>query len=402
MDRDIMKSKKAPSAKSSNAVGREHMATKHAFIDTSTLLHYQHLREIDWVTLTQGGEVVLVLAPVVRREISSHKDLHPQKRARKRAADVARFCHEQWSKADEYEVALKEGVRLRFEPRDPMLDFKAHGLRTELQDDFLVASMLEFKTVHPNTTVLLVTADLDLTVKASDHGFDVLHLPDTCRRPEEPDEGLATLQKKVAEYESQRPALRLVACAQGRELGNGAAVTLSIPRPVTSEDLLMAAHFRASEQAARARAHRSSLASDWDSEWLYPDEERRREQEHELRLQEAFAEEAREVEREGREVDVTVTIHNDGTAPASHVVVEVTATEPLEVVGDQKAEAPRVMHTMSATLAAFKIRFPKRFVADGARLTLTAICAETALVSQTLDLRVDRVAVEPFRPDQRH
>lgn len=41
------------------------------FIDTNVLLHYQRLEQIDWPALTQAQSVLIVLPPVVFRELNT-------------------------------------------------------------------------------------------------------------------------------------------------------------------------------------------------------------------------------------------------------------------------------------------------------------------------------------------
>ncbi len=62
------------------------MGTIHLFPDTPNFLHYQTFEQIDLPALLGADAVVLVIAPIVIRELNDHKDSHPTPRLRKRAA----------------------------------------------------------------------------------------------------------------------------------------------------------------------------------------------------------------------------------------------------------------------------------------------------------------------------
>src|ERR1039457_3665359 len=83
------------------------------FIDTNVLLHYRRLEEIDWLGLSRSKEVVIVLCPVVIRELEQKKVFHPQKKIRQRAQEIIASLHSKLSGAGA--DIVKKGVRLRSE-----------------------------------------------------------------------------------------------------------------------------------------------------------------------------------------------------------------------------------------------------------------------------------------------
>jgi predicted ribonuclease YlaK len=130
-----------------------------AFPDTNIFLHYRPIAELDWHSMTQGHPIRIQIAPVVTRELEQHKTFHPIKRIRNRAATALRMLHN----------FLEDGVPCKITRDDVWLDFLVYEpsqefavskrLNLQLADDWLVATVLDFREAHAGTKVLLVTAD---------------------------------------------------------------------------------------------------------------------------------------------------------------------------------------------------------------------------------------------------
>jgi len=59
----------------------------YVLLDANILLHFQPPSQIDWPALTGVRRVFLVVYPLLRKELSKAKDMHPNKRIRKRAGE---------------------------------------------------------------------------------------------------------------------------------------------------------------------------------------------------------------------------------------------------------------------------------------------------------------------------
>lgn len=68
-----------------------------------------------------------------------------------------------------------------------MLNFASAGLSKEVPDDFLIATIVEFKGNSPEANVVLMTDDFGLKLKAGTHGINVLRPPEELRLPDELD-----------------------------------------------------------------------------------------------------------------------------------------------------------------------------------------------------------------------
>ncbi len=173
-------------------------APAYLFLDTNIFLHFRRPDEIDWRTLVEGAEVEIVLALSVVREIDNQKAVNPVKRLRKRAAEALKWIDSLHLRPGEPARQLRDGVGLSLLRRDPKID-GSRGLRTALPDDWLIASVLGFRAKGRRVTVLLVTDDLGMRLKAEGYGIDCRKPPDKDRLPDEADPAEAELRKVKAE-----------------------------------------------------------------------------------------------------------------------------------------------------------------------------------------------------------
>lgn len=180
--------------------------TTYVFLDTNTALHFKRPDQIDWRTLANANEVVLVAAPVLLRELEQQKFINGSSKLRVRAAEYINWLH-QFVRQPETEV--RADVRWLFMPDEPQLDFTAEGLSQTIADDHLIASVLHYIR-QSDASVLVATADLGLQVKLRPRKIDVLELPDDLRLPVEPDPAELEnreLRRQIARFEARMPKL---------------------------------------------------------------------------------------------------------------------------------------------------------------------------------------------------
>jgi hypothetical protein len=200
-----------------------------AFVDTNTFLHFRPIPELEWLRILGSNEVTIIIVPIIIRQLDTQKDMNDRKAIRRRAASRLTWIRELLRIGRH--TAIREGVSVRLEPREPELDLPAYHLSRAVDDDLLLASIIEYRERHPAERVVLVTADIGLMVKASHHNVEVVELLKDARLPEEvdPDEArIRELEQQVRELESSRPDLRL-RFADGPERG-----TFRLPRPVSA------------------------------------------------------------------------------------------------------------------------------------------------------------------------
>lgn len=179
------------------------------FVDTNVLLHYRRLEETDWLSLSKCKEVVIVLCPAVIRELDQHKVNHSQNKFRKRAQEIIASLS-RFSAMDS--ALIRDGVRLEFLSKDPNIDFLAHNLRSELSDDWIIASILEWRLKYPSDEIKIVSADLGVSIKARAQGIPTLSPLDADKLADELDAAekqIKDLRKELAEIKNSLPQLKL-------------------------------------------------------------------------------------------------------------------------------------------------------------------------------------------------
>ena len=216
-------------------LGKWPQVMTYLFVDTNVLLHYRRLEEIDWLNLSKSKEVVVILCPVIIRELDQHKDSHPQNKIRKRAQEIIASLHSKLS-GEESDV-IRNGVRLEFIAEDPSIDFSKYRLRSEITDDWLIASVIEFKQRNPNDEIKIVSADLGLSIKSKAQNIKVLRPSETDRLAKELDvdeKRIRDLQKELAEVKNSIPELKL--CFWKSEKQNVFQIQLQQPIPFSEDE----------------------------------------------------------------------------------------------------------------------------------------------------------------------
>ncbi len=178
------------------------------FLDTNVLLHYRRIDEIDWLSISGTDAVVLLICPIVVRELDHHKDTNPQNKLRKRAQEVISDLQSKL----EGSTDIRAGVQIEFLTSDPRVDFPRHGLHRDVNDDWLIASVIEWQTQQPGRVGAIVSADLGVSIKARANGISVIKLPDALKLASEqdPEEAkLKRLQSELAELRNSLPKLEI-------------------------------------------------------------------------------------------------------------------------------------------------------------------------------------------------
>ena len=152
---------------------------RYAFLDTNLLIHFPFVNEIKWPKLLGEKQVCLVLTPVVFDELDDMKDGMTKPGRRDLARRVSNFLISELEKAaPDAEVALPQrpSTKLLYFDKDA-LDINV-SLRTDKQDDRLIAAMLHFAKERPDDDVVLISDDFNLRSRAVRFGFQA-------RNPEE-------------------------------------------------------------------------------------------------------------------------------------------------------------------------------------------------------------------------
>lgn len=176
-------------------------------VDTNVLLHFKQPDQMDWAAV--ADDVVLLIIPVVVRELEKIKAVGGNLRVRQRAGKVAAWLARLLEA--EQDVQLRPGVALRFIWHDANIDFEIHRLVREIQDDHVIASMIDLAGTLPEKPVLC-TADVGLRMKAKPRGIALYTPPESERLAEDADpkdRQITELRRELQQLSSKLPQLNV-------------------------------------------------------------------------------------------------------------------------------------------------------------------------------------------------
>jgi hypothetical protein len=182
------------------------------YIDTNIFLHYQPFDQIDWSEIAKSDNVLLIIPPVTIRELNHYKDSQSRLHIKKRSSEAIRKLTQLFDTG--ITAKLRDNVSIKFEDRDPVIDYSTTYLNPNIQDDQLIASMLMDRKESPECNLVLITSDLGLALstKAGRHGITTIRMPENLRIVDEPDQNenkIKQLEQQVRELNIRVPSLLL-------------------------------------------------------------------------------------------------------------------------------------------------------------------------------------------------
>jgi rRNA-processing protein FCF1 len=186
------------------------MDTVFVVLDTNTFLHYVGLEQVCWNEVFPEQNVVLFICPPVIRELNKHKDTPRTPKLRDRATAALRKI-DTWADSST-PIILRDKVEVRFRINDPRIEFADHNLVRDIEDDHLIATLIELRAEVSSTLVVLLTKDTGLKLKARAQGFSVVSLPASASLPDDvlsSEKKIRELEAQVRELQNARPRLRL-------------------------------------------------------------------------------------------------------------------------------------------------------------------------------------------------
>lgn len=326
------------------------------FLDTNVFLHYTFFDEIDWRAVVKAEEVIIIIPPITVREIDKAKVLNPSKRTRRRAGKVIAKLSSLLESASP--ASLRYCKEVRFEDREPTIDFAEHQLDRKVQDDDLVAQIIMHRDENPESEVVLVTSDSGLLLrgKANRLGIGVVPMPDSMKLPEEPD----SQEKRIKELEQQLRELNQRIPILSLAFENGKQRTrFSLGPP----DELTPSELEDEVQQMKQDFPKLEYQSKQDLEWLLPvdstirklvgdmldslisdddvDTYNRRLDEYYQAYAKYLPENAQHTEIMRRVLKLAVSITNEGTVPAKDIDVFLHFPDGFELMNvDDLPKAP--------------------------------------------------------------
>ncbi len=145
----------------------------YAFPDSNALMRFQTFDEVAWEKVLGAKHVCLVIAPTVMRELDKFKDDHTNSGRRDRVRTLLAKLKPLLANASEdAPAAVRSNVTMYDIAREPVIEWVAEGLDPSIEDDRLIASILEFAAMHHKDPRILVSNDWPAQRKAKRHDVE--------------------------------------------------------------------------------------------------------------------------------------------------------------------------------------------------------------------------------------
>ncbi|HVB59195.1 MAG TPA: PIN domain-containing protein [Candidatus Acidoferrales bacterium] len=181
------------------------------FLDANVFLHFAPMEDVDWPRLAKVELIRLMICQATIRDLDKVKAFGQSKKIRHRAGSALTRLGTLLNRPAP--VYVRQNVELSFRSDDPLIDFAAHRLSKDQSDDWLLATILEFRSESPENRIALVTNDVGLKLKASSgHAVQCIELPEQYKLPEEPDpeqKRIQELEQELSVWKRQAPNLKL-------------------------------------------------------------------------------------------------------------------------------------------------------------------------------------------------
>lgn len=179
------------------------MSECNVILDANIFLHFRQISEVDWPTLTGSDACSLVITPALMTELERKKTFASSATVKKRAKRSVDFLVKKIELDDP--ILIREKCVLVFRESEPLIDFKAHNLSPDIDDDRYIAAALE---IYEETTqrTYIASDDGGIKLKVRSRPISVLSLDETLRLPEELDPETRELREAKRELEQLKAA----------------------------------------------------------------------------------------------------------------------------------------------------------------------------------------------------
>jgi hypothetical protein len=341
----------------------------YAFLDTNIFLEFKDFDQIDWPAVLGYRHICLVVSPVTLTEIERFKYDQKSERRQARSRLITKKLHDiifSVSANEEASIPGRSGVTLLALTASPNVS-SYPGLEHTIADDQLIASVLTFTADRSDTDrqdILLIGDDGGCLNKARARGVVARRLDDQFRLPDEPSatqKELAQLKRQLQDLQFRQPKLSLAVMTESglmQELGS-TCVFLRTPSPAAFDELCDKEQAATLWEAPKAYTNKKvsgdpnssafqvanlAQAALIASQMQYSEEEIERysiqRQAYLMAYQKYLRTRFQWEEQRRRRAQLTLTIINDGVAPALGVVVRVIVPDGLKVYDEDSLPPP--------------------------------------------------------------
>lgn len=184
---------------------------KYIFLDTNVFMHFNLFDQIDWGKITDTKDYKILISDITLRELDEKKydkDDKKADRAKKIVSKIEKIIDEYnniiQNKAKSELIILKAISKVFLEE---------NSLNPDDQDNYLIASMIDYKNKNPDHDIVLITYDSGPKLKAKSFGLNCIKMPEEFLLPKEPsqnDKKLKELQAENLRLKNKIPKLSVV------------------------------------------------------------------------------------------------------------------------------------------------------------------------------------------------
>lgn len=137
------------------------------FSDTNFFIHFEFFDQLNYSAIIGEPVTALVILPCVVRELEKLKTFNTDPHIYERAAQVIKAL----KSISREKGGVKDHTPLIMLDRDPTLDFAELGLSKEIEDDWFIASVLNFQRQNSDAKCVIVSNDAGVELKALTRGL---------------------------------------------------------------------------------------------------------------------------------------------------------------------------------------------------------------------------------------
>lgn len=175
---------------------------KYIFLDTNIFLHFQYFDQIDWSKIVNSNDYKIVISDIVLKELDEKKYDSNKKKAERSKNVIAKID----KIADENNGVIQNKAKSELILLNAINKavLEENLLNIDDQDNYLIASILDFKKNNPDYDIVLISYDSGPRRKAKNLGINALKMPEDYLLPQEPDEK----DKKLKELQAENLKLK--------------------------------------------------------------------------------------------------------------------------------------------------------------------------------------------------
>lgn len=171
------------------------------FLDTMIYLHYKSLEEINFIDLLNADLVKIIIPRITIKELDKEKNTSSSDKIKKRAKRVLGKIEKLLKKNSK----IRDKVYLEYYQQIPKIDFEKIGLNPDWNDDYLIATIIQYKLENPNENeVYLISQDTGPRFSACCFGINVFEMPEKYKLPIE----ISKLEAENKELKSKLEKLK--------------------------------------------------------------------------------------------------------------------------------------------------------------------------------------------------